>query len=251
MSRAPSSMASTTCGPSPTRAIAARIEGGRAPGRRRLGLDRRRDRRLGSPEGMRGDGDRDGLTAVGARARPGGRPDLSRPPSRPRGRVPARDDGRALRGPGSGRAGGDPGRRDDRDRLRRRRHRGRSGTGLVEAAGIRIDNGILVDEQLETSAPGVFAAGDVANARHPFYGRHLRVEHWANALHQGAVAAGRDARPGRSPTTRSLLLLRPVRRRHGVQRLRDRNGTRSSSAAMSRRASSSPSGSRTSASSPA
>lgn len=60
---------------------------------------------------------------------------------------------------------------------------------LAEAAGLRVDNGILVDEHLRTSAPGVFAAGDVANARHPFYGRHLRVEHWANALHQGPVAA--------------------------------------------------------------
>jgi 3-phenylpropionate/trans-cinnamate dioxygenase ferredoxin reductase component len=62
-------------------------------------------------------------------------------------------------------------------------------TGLVEAAGLRIDNGIVVDEHLQTSAPGVYAAGDVANARHPFYGRHLRVEHWDTALHQGPVAA--------------------------------------------------------------
>jgi 3-phenylpropionate/trans-cinnamate dioxygenase ferredoxin reductase subunit len=62
-------------------------------------------------------------------------------------------------------------------------------TGLVETAGLRVDNGIVVDERLETSAPGVFAAGDVANAHHPFYGRHLRVEHWANALNQGPVAA--------------------------------------------------------------
>jgi 3-phenylpropionate/trans-cinnamate dioxygenase ferredoxin reductase component len=62
-------------------------------------------------------------------------------------------------------------------------------TGLVESAELRIDNGILVDERLETSVPGVFAAGDVANAHHPFYGRPLRVEHWANALNQGPVAA--------------------------------------------------------------
>ena len=60
---------------------------------------------------------------------------------------------------------------------------------LAEAGGLRVDDGILVDEQLRTSAPEVFAAGDVANARHPFYGRHLRVEHWANALNQGPVAA--------------------------------------------------------------
>jgi 3-phenylpropionate/trans-cinnamate dioxygenase ferredoxin reductase component len=62
-------------------------------------------------------------------------------------------------------------------------------TGLVENAGLRIENGVLVDERLETSVPGVFAAGDVANARHPFYGRRLRVEHWANALNQGPIAA--------------------------------------------------------------
>jgi 3-phenylpropionate/trans-cinnamate dioxygenase ferredoxin reductase subunit len=61
--------------------------------------------------------------------------------------------------------------------------------GLVETAGLRVDNGIVVDERLETSVAGVFAAGDVASARHPFYKRHLRVEHWANALNQGPVAA--------------------------------------------------------------
>jgi 3-phenylpropionate/trans-cinnamate dioxygenase ferredoxin reductase component len=60
---------------------------------------------------------------------------------------------------------------------------------LGEAAGLTIDNGILVDEHLRTSAPDVFAAGDVANAFHPRYGRHVRVEHWANALNQGPAAA--------------------------------------------------------------
>ncbi len=62
-------------------------------------------------------------------------------------------------------------------------------TGLAAQAGLAVDNGILVDEHLQTSAPGVFAAGDVANAHHPFYGARIRVEHWANALHQGPVAA--------------------------------------------------------------
>jgi 3-phenylpropionate/trans-cinnamate dioxygenase ferredoxin reductase subunit len=61
--------------------------------------------------------------------------------------------------------------------------------GLAEAAGIRVDNGVLVDERLETNVPGVFAAGDVANAEHPFYGRRIRVEHWANARSQGQAAA--------------------------------------------------------------
>ncbi len=97
-------------------------------------------------------------------------------------------------------------------------------TGLVETAGLKIDNGVVVDEHLETSAPGVFAAGDVANAWHPFYGHKLRVEHWANALNQGPVAAkamlGQDGELRRDP----VLLLRPVRRRDGVQRLRHRVG---------------------------
>jgi 3-phenylpropionate/trans-cinnamate dioxygenase ferredoxin reductase subunit len=62
-------------------------------------------------------------------------------------------------------------------------------SGLAARAGIAVDNGILVDEQLKTSTPGVFAAGDVANAHHPFYGERIRVEHWANALNQGPAAA--------------------------------------------------------------
>jgi 3-phenylpropionate/trans-cinnamate dioxygenase ferredoxin reductase subunit len=62
-------------------------------------------------------------------------------------------------------------------------------TALAARAGMAVDNGIAVDEHLETSAPGVFAAGDVANAHHPFYGDRLRIEHWANALNQGPAAA--------------------------------------------------------------
>jgi len=62
-------------------------------------------------------------------------------------------------------------------------------TGLAETAGLRIENGVIVDERLESNHPGVFAAGDVANAWHPSYGRRLRVEHWANALTQGPAAA--------------------------------------------------------------
>jgi 3-phenylpropionate/trans-cinnamate dioxygenase ferredoxin reductase subunit len=60
---------------------------------------------------------------------------------------------------------------------------------LARRAGLEIDNGIVVDERLATSAPNVFAAGDVANAWHPFYERRIRVEHWANALNQGPAAA--------------------------------------------------------------
>jgi 3-phenylpropionate/trans-cinnamate dioxygenase ferredoxin reductase subunit len=62
-------------------------------------------------------------------------------------------------------------------------------TALAEAAGLRTGDGIHVSKRLETSAQGVFAAGDVASAFHPFYGAKLRVEHWANALNQPATAA--------------------------------------------------------------
>mgnify|MGYP000022699670 CR=1 FL=1 len=62
-------------------------------------------------------------------------------------------------------------------------------TDLAAAAGLKVDNGVLVDAGLRTSDPGVFAAGDVANAYHPLLGTHIRVEHWANALNQPAVAA--------------------------------------------------------------
>jgi 3-phenylpropionate/trans-cinnamate dioxygenase ferredoxin reductase subunit len=60
---------------------------------------------------------------------------------------------------------------------------------LAEAAGLAVDNGILVDEHLRTSAPAIFAAGDVANVQHPFFGERVRVEHWHNALEQGPAAA--------------------------------------------------------------
>jgi 3-phenylpropionate/trans-cinnamate dioxygenase ferredoxin reductase subunit len=60
---------------------------------------------------------------------------------------------------------------------------------LAQAAGLSIDDGIAVDELLRTSAADVYAAGDVANARNPFYDTRIRVEHWANALNQGPAAA--------------------------------------------------------------
>jgi 3-phenylpropionate/trans-cinnamate dioxygenase ferredoxin reductase component len=61
-------------------------------------------------------------------------------------------------------------------------------TELVEQIA-RIDNGVLVDEHLQTSVDGIFACGDVANALHPVFDQRVRVEHWANALEQGPAAA--------------------------------------------------------------
>lgn len=60
---------------------------------------------------------------------------------------------------------------------------------LAEAAGLEVENGVVVDEFCRTGAAGIFAAGDVANHHHPVFGRRIRVEHWDNALKQGAAAA--------------------------------------------------------------
>jgi 3-phenylpropionate/trans-cinnamate dioxygenase ferredoxin reductase subunit len=62
-------------------------------------------------------------------------------------------------------------------------------TGLAQDAGLDVGNGIIVDERLETSAPGIYAAGDVAAAWHPVLHARLRVEHWDNARRQGRAAA--------------------------------------------------------------
>jgi 3-phenylpropionate/trans-cinnamate dioxygenase ferredoxin reductase component len=60
---------------------------------------------------------------------------------------------------------------------------------LAERAGAAIGNGILVDAHLQTSIPGVYAAGDVASVDHPLFGDRVRVEHWETALEQGPAAA--------------------------------------------------------------
>src|SRR6266576_2163904 len=60
---------------------------------------------------------------------------------------------------------------------------------LAARAGLETGNGVLTDEALRTSAPNIFAAGDVANSFHPLLGRRVRVEHWANALNGGPAAA--------------------------------------------------------------
>ena len=67
--------------------------------------------------------------------------------------------------------------------------------GFLQGSGIEVDDGVLVDERCRATVDGVFAAGDVANHRHPLFGR-VRIEHWNNAIAQGRAAAlnmmGRD-----------------------------------------------------------
>jgi 3-phenylpropionate/trans-cinnamate dioxygenase ferredoxin reductase subunit len=71
-------------------------------------------------------------------------------------------------------------------------------TSLAAEAGLEVTDGIVTTAALRTSDPDIFAAGDVASAYHPLLARHIRVEHWANALKQPAVAAaamlGQDVR---------------------------------------------------------
>jgi NAD(P)H-nitrite reductase large subunit len=59
-------------------------------------------------------------------------------------------------------------------------------THFLAGSGLAVDDGVVVNERFETSAPGVYAAGDVANFFDPLFGRQRRIEHWSNANYQGA-----------------------------------------------------------------
>jgi 3-phenylpropionate/trans-cinnamate dioxygenase ferredoxin reductase subunit len=70
-------------------------------------------------------------------------------------------------------------------------------TDYLEGSGIALDDGVVVNERFETSAPGVYAAGDVVRFHDPIFGHARRIEHWSNANHQGTqlgrLLAGEDA----------------------------------------------------------
>ena len=60
--------------------------------------------------------------------------------------------------------------------------------GLAKSAGLEVSNGVVCDSALRTSDPDIFAAGDVASSYLPLLGRHVRVDHWSNALNGGKAA---------------------------------------------------------------
>jgi 3-phenylpropionate/trans-cinnamate dioxygenase ferredoxin reductase subunit len=62
-------------------------------------------------------------------------------------------------------------------------------TELADRAGLTVNNGVVVDASLRTDDPDIYAAGDVANSFNAYYRQHIRVEHWAGALHGGPAAA--------------------------------------------------------------
>ncbi|MGH3116445.1 MAG: NAD(P)/FAD-dependent oxidoreductase [Gaiellales bacterium] len=68
-------------------------------------------------------------------------------------------------------------------------------TDFLDGSGVSVDNGVVVNERFETTAPAVYAAGDVANFFDPLFDRQRRIEHWSNANYQGTevgkILAGR------------------------------------------------------------
>lgn len=67
---------------------------------------------------------------------------------------------------------------------------------LLKGTKIRVENGVVVNERLETAERGIYAAGDVVSFPDPFFGKRVRIEHWDNALHQGKHAGANMAGAG-------------------------------------------------------
>jgi 3-phenylpropionate/trans-cinnamate dioxygenase ferredoxin reductase component len=76
-------------------------------------------------------------------------------------------------------------------------------TRLAEEAGLEVDGGVVTDSSMRTSAPGIYAVGDIARAYNESAGRHLSVEHWGDALEHGRIAgtviSGGEARWSMTP----------------------------------------------------
>ena len=93
----------------------------------------------------------------------------------------------------------------------------RPDVALAKAAGITVENGIVVDQYLQTSVPGIYAAGDIARWPDPHSGAAIRVEHWVVAERQGQTAATQYARRPAGFRCRPVFL-EPALRRDGLLR---------------------------------
>ena len=86
-------------------------------------------------------------------------------------------------------------------------------TRLAEEAGLEVEGGVVTDSSMRTSAPGIFAVGDIARAYNESAGRHLNVEHWGDALEHGRIAgtviSGGEAAWGIAPGFWSTIVTRP------------------------------------------
>jgi 3-phenylpropionate/trans-cinnamate dioxygenase ferredoxin reductase component len=69
-------------------------------------------------------------------------------------------------------------------------------TDYLDGSGIKVDNGIVVNQRFETNAPDVYAVGDVARFYDPLFQQHRRIEHWSNANYQGTEVGKVLAGPG-------------------------------------------------------
>ena len=243
---APSSTASTTCARSrtATRCASGSTGGGRVVGHRRR-LDRQRGRRLGAPARAGRHGHRPAARCRSSASSGAELGAFYRDVHAEHGvelllgdrRRGVRGRRRASSACARAAAGG------------RVRLRGRRRSACVprdrrsrERRGLEVDNGVLVDERLADQRARRLRRRRHRQRLHPFYGERIRVEHWANALDQGPAAARGDARRGRRLRPHAVLLLRPVRRRHGVLGLRADMGRGRLPRRSRRRASSSPSG---------
>ena len=185
------------------------------------GMDRVRGGGIGPPDGQGGGAGRSRRRSPRARPGGGGGGHVQGPPRRARRGAPSRGGRRRLwrarscRGGGAGRR-----HRGGRRPVRGGRRASRRAPSWCRARASSSTTASWSTSTSSSTVPGIWAAGDVANAYHPLFETHIRLEHWSAALNQGPVAAKNMLGAARRLHEGPVLLLGPVRPRHGVQRVR-------------------------------